>query len=72
MFTSRAEYRLTLRADNADRRLTPKGYQIGCVSEERMRQTEKRERNISKGIDILRNLKLLPYEWEKHGTFHLI
>jgi tRNA uridine 5-carboxymethylaminomethyl modification enzyme len=67
MFTSRAEYRLTLRADNADRRLTPKGFQIGCVNDERMRKVERRERNISKGLETLRSLKLLPSEWERYG-----
>lgn len=46
MFTSRAEHRLLLREDNADQRLTAIGYQLGCVSAERMRHFETKMRNI--------------------------
>ncbi len=62
LLTSRAEYRLLLRHDNADLRLRKKGYEVGLIDEERYKKLLKKEQEINELIDILKNNKITPKE----------
>jgi len=60
MMTSRAEYRLILRQDNADERLTQKGYDVGLVTEERYKRYKDKKQRIENEIERLKNIKITP------------
>jgi tRNA uridine 5-carboxymethylaminomethyl modification enzyme len=62
MFTSRAEYRISLRQDNADERLTKKGFEIGLADKERVTILEEKERMVNELIDFLKRESLDPKE----------
>lgn len=73
MMTSRAEYRLLLRQDNADLRLTPKGYEVGLIPEERFKKFEEKRKNIQKEVERLRTKTIKPTDevnriLEKYGS----
>lgn len=67
MFTSRAEYRLRLRADNADQRLTNKGIKVGCVGESRQKRWMEKSAKLEKARAMVSTLQATPNELEGFG-----
>ncbi len=67
MFTSRAEFRLSLRADNADERLTPMAIALGCVSVERQNAFDQKREKLRDGRKLVESLSISPQESKAYG-----
>ncbi len=67
MFTSRAEFRLSLRADNADQRLTAKGIAVGCVGDRRRSAFQRKLKALREVRDVLESVSFTPRELQQRG-----
>ncbi|XP_033627769.1 protein MTO1 homolog, mitochondrial-like [Asterias rubens] len=65
MFTSRSEFRMTLRPDNADQRLTHRGYEAGCVGDNRYYKNTALAETLSEGLKLLRSIRLTRTKWKQ-------
>lgn len=67
MFTSRSEYRMTMRSDNADLRLTEKGRAVCVVSDTRWKSLNRERDDLTRAEALLRSTALSPQGWRDHG-----
>ncbi|QRW10114.1 tRNA uridine 5-carboxymethylaminomethyl modification enzyme GidA [Ceratobasidium sp. AG-Ba] len=67
MFTSRAEYRMSIRSDNADMRLTPKGRSVGVICDDRWSTFQHAKKTMGHALELLEGTVLSPQGWESYG-----